>query len=97
MSPERADAYGRVIHTIKELGPSKLVGEEQDRLRLAADSLIFSSGIESDDAARDALKDAEALCQALVQSGRWEAVTARRLARDVYQCGPGLGAELQAA
>jgi hypothetical protein len=88
MSPERADAYRRVIHTIKELGPSKLVGEEQDRLRHAADSLIFSAEIESDHAARDALLDAKALCDALVESGRWEAVTARWLARDVYECGP---------
>jgi hypothetical protein len=99
MSPERADAYRRVIHTIKELGPSKLVGEEQDRLRLAADSLIFTAEIESDGAARAALEDAESLCDALVESGRWEAVTARRLARDVYECGPGrdLATELKAA
>src|SRR3954468_5287838 len=40
MTPERTAAYRRVIQTIEELGPSKLLGDEQDRLRTAADSLL---------------------------------------------------------
>ena len=96
MSPERTHAYRRVVHTLRELGPSKLLGGEQDRIRLAADNLIFSSDL-VEDGAREALEDAESLCRALVESGRWEQVTATRLANDLYGCGPGRPVELRAA
>jgi len=33
MTPERAHAYQRVIQTFKEMGPSKLLGDEQERIR----------------------------------------------------------------
>ena len=93
MSPERTQAYRRVITTLAELGPSKLWSEEQERIRFAADTLIFSSDLQQDGAARDALEDAGRLCADLVQSGRWESVTAARLASDLSECGPepGLG------
>ncbi|HEY5316668.1 MAG TPA: hypothetical protein VIJ20_01720, partial [Solirubrobacteraceae bacterium] len=81
MSPERANAYQRVIHTLNDLGPSKLLDGEQDRIRTAADSLIFSSDLLDDVAAQEALDDVERLCHALVESGRWEEVTAGRLER----------------
>ncbi len=88
MSPERTQAYRRVMRTIDELGPSKLLGSEQDRIRHAADSLIFSSDLASDGPARDALRDIDDLCAALVDSGRWESVTAKRLEHDIHACGP---------
>jgi len=88
MSPERTQAYRRVMRTIDELGPSKLLSSEQDRIRHAADNLIFSSGLATDEPALDALRDIEELCAALVDSGRWETVTAERLDRDVRACGP---------
>jgi hypothetical protein len=97
MTPERTHAYRRVIQTIEELGPSKLLGDEQDRLRTAADSLLFSHDPATDPAARAALEDAERLCRMLVENGRWERVTAMRLADDVSQCGPPLMPELKAA
>jgi hypothetical protein len=97
MSPERTHAYRRVVQTLTELGPSKLLGGEQDRIRAAADSLIFSSELVNDSSAREALADVERLCRALVESGRWEQVTATRLADDLYGCGPGRPAELKAA
>jgi hypothetical protein len=97
MSPERTLAYRRVINILTDLGPSKLLGGEQDRIRLAADNLIFSSDLLEDLAAREALEDAESLCRALVESGRWEQVTATRLATDLHECGPGRTAELRAA
>ena len=71
MSPERAQAYRRVIHTLNDLGPSKLVRGEQDRIRHAVDSLIFSRDLLQDAAACEALKDMERLCRVLVDSGRW--------------------------
>jgi hypothetical protein len=89
MSPERTQAYRRVMHTLDELGPSKLLSDEQERIRLAADNLIFSSSLGEDDAARAGLRDAEELCAALVESGRWESVTAERLEQDLRDCGPG--------
>jgi hypothetical protein len=97
MTPERADAYRRVIQTLEDLGPSKLLGEEQDRIRRAADDLIFSRDLMEDVAARQALEDIERLCRAFVDSGRWEEVSAMRLAEDVTQCGPMLLPELRAA
>ena len=88
MSPERTQAYGRVMHTLNELGPSKLLTEEQDRIREAADSLIFAAEFIADPSATEALQDAESLCTSLVQSGRWTEITAARLLKDLRECGP---------
>ncbi|QEC50369.1 hypothetical protein FSW04_24145 [Baekduia soli] len=96
MTSERAEAYRRVTHTLDELGPSKLLGDEQERIRRAADSLLFSQDA-ADRAARCAIEDIERLCRALVDSGRWHQATARRLADDVSHCGPVLMPELKAA
>ncbi len=96
MTPERTQAYGRVLHTLEELGPSKLQPVEQERIRYAADSLIFCADLHEDEAARESLEDTELLCELLVESGRWERVTAERLIEDIRACGPALPAELQA-
>jgi hypothetical protein len=97
MSPERSNAYRRVIKTLEDVGPSKLLETEQQRIRYAADNLIFSGDLSTDVEAQEALDDVEALCSALVESGRWEQVTASRLAADVYECGPVMPVILQAA
>lgn len=97
MSPERTRAYRQVVKTLKELGPSKLQVEEQDCIRNAADNLIFSSDLNQDVAAQAALDDVGNLCRDLVESGRWEPVTAERLAADIGRCGPARHAELEAA
>jgi hypothetical protein len=76
------------MHTLNELGPSKLLDDEQDRIRSAADNLLFSSDLLEDVGAQEALEDVERLCRALVESGRWEQVTAGRLADDLFACGP---------
>jgi hypothetical protein len=88
MSPERTGAYGRVIRTLQDLGPSKLWQDEQERIRDAVDTLIFSTDLRSDPSAQEALDDAERLCRDLVASGRWEQVTAVRLVDDIRACGP---------
>lgn len=88
MSPERTHAYRRVIRTLDELGPSKLQSAEQDRIRFAADNLIFSTELAGDVAAQEALRDIDELCARLIDSGRWQAETAGRLERDVHACGP---------
>jgi hypothetical protein len=89
MSPERTDAYRRVLETLAGLGPSKLQSAEQDRIRYAADSLIFCDDLCADEEARAALVDTRLLFDALVRSGRWEQVTANRLADELRRCGPG--------
>jgi hypothetical protein len=91
MSPERTNAYRRVMRTLDELGPSKLLSSEQERIRHAADNLIFSADLGDDGAARDALRDTGGLCAALVDSGRWEPATAERLEHDLRACGPDQG------
>ncbi|MGH2915094.1 MAG: hypothetical protein ACRDMX_08900 [Solirubrobacteraceae bacterium] len=97
MSPTRTQAYRRVIQTLRELGPSKLQPAEQDRIRTAADNLIFSCDLFTDEAAREALEDTERLCRLLVECGRWERATAASLVSDVRACGPELEIELEAA
>jgi hypothetical protein len=88
MSPERTNAYRRVLQTLNELGPSKLQSGEQDRVRDAADNLIFCQDLGDDQSARDALRDTQILFEVLVDSGRWEQVTADRLSDDIRACGP---------
>jgi hypothetical protein len=97
MSPERTRAYRRVIHTLEELGPTKLQPEEQERIRYAADTLLFSADVNRDDAVKEALADVSDLCHALVESGRWEPATAERLEDDVRRCGPAPDTGLRAA
>jgi hypothetical protein len=87
MSPERTQAYRRVLLTLQELGPSKLLADEQERIRQAADNLIFSADLADADALQ-ALAETESLCHALVDSGRWTEMTAARLAKDLRECGP---------
>ena len=58
MNSERTQAYGRVVKTLDELGPAKFLPAEQDRVREAADCLIFAAGL---DEARAALDDIDAL------------------------------------
>ena len=96
MSPERTQAYRRVLSTLDDLGPAKLQDDEQDRIRTAADTLLFVVSPD-DDAAREAIADIEDLCRALVDSGRWEPVTADALAADVRGCGPGTTPDIAAA
>ncbi len=97
MSPERSNAYRRVMKTLEDVGPSKLLEHEQQRIRYAADNLVFSTDLTTDFEAREAVSDVEELCRVLVESGRWEQVSATRLAEDVLQCGPHSPVILQAA
>jgi hypothetical protein len=85
------------MQTLTDLGPSKLLDDEQDRIRIAVDNLLFSRDLKVDLAARDALSEIGHLCLRLVESGRWEQATAARLAHDVAECGPPPPGELQAA
>ena len=97
MTSERVRAYKRVVTTLRALGPSKLLPGEQDRIREAADQLIFAHNLLTDEAARAALLEVERLCRDLVESGRWQQHHAMRLADDLSGCGPPVSAELLVA
>ena len=85
MNSERTQAYGRVLRTLEDVGPTKLHQTEQARVREAADTLIFAATL---DDARAALEDIEALCEHLVATDRWSAERAAELAHDLGACGP---------
>jgi hypothetical protein len=74
------------MKTLEDLGPAKLHDLERQRVRQAADTLLFATP--EDPGAVDALSDIEQLSRFLVDSGRWTSDTAARLAGDVTSCGP---------
>jgi hypothetical protein len=86
MTSERTQSYSRVVRTLDELGPTKLLATEQERIRDAADTLIFSAGVDAAESA--AIADVEALVNHLVESGRWTAERAEELRSDLLGCGP---------
>jgi hypothetical protein len=85
MNSERTQAYGRVVKTLEDLGPAKLQSGEQQRIRDAADTLIFAAGF---DEARTAMEDVDALVEHLVASGRWTSERGQELLQDLLGCGP---------
>jgi hypothetical protein len=87
MTSERANAYGRIVATIEDVGAAKLQSSEIDRIRQAADTLLFSETLDAP-GAREALTDVEDLIRHLVDSDRWSEERAKRLFDDVAECGP---------
>jgi hypothetical protein len=85
MNSERTQAYGRVLRTLEDVGPTKLHDAEQERIRDAADTLIFAATLEE---ARGALEDVDALAEHLVATDRWTEERAAGLAQDILACGP---------
>ena len=92
MTNERAQAYGRVMKTLEDMGPAKLHDLERHRIRTAADVLLFSTP--NDPLGLDALTGVEQMVRHLVDSGRWSAQRANELSDDVAACGPALIGEL---
>jgi hypothetical protein len=85
MNAERTQAYGRIVKTLEDLGPAKLLPAEQARIREAADTLIFAADIEE---ALPVFEEVAALKAHLVESGRWTQERADELGRDLDDCGP---------
>ena len=75
------------MQTLAELGPAKLLDHEVDRLREAADTLLFTENM-ADEAAVVATREARSVIDNLVDSGRWSEERANRLADDLAACGP---------
>ena len=84
---ERSQAYGRVIRTVREVGPTKLLPSEQDTLREAADALFFTDDALGDPDALAAVGRVEALAAHLVETMRWAPERAAELVEDVVACG----------
>lgn len=85
MTPERAQAYGRVMRTLDGLS---LTPDQQAIIREAADSLIFSEDLAADASAREALAELRALAGGLVGDDLLEAETVERLVAEIEDCGP---------
>lgn len=88
MDSERADAYRRVMTTLREVGPTKLTASEQSRIREAADALLFSPSLADDPTAWTALDDVHSLARILNESDRWTELSVHRLLDDLTACGP---------
>ena len=85
MTSERSQAYGRVMRVLDDMGPAKLQPAEQERIREAADTLIFAATAEE---IRPALEDVHSLAQHLVATGRWTDERVEQLLDDIEACGP---------
>jgi hypothetical protein len=85
MTPERAAAYQRVLHALNTVGPAKLQPSEQERIRTAADTLLFAQTL---DQARHDLVDISLLSERLLSSDRWMEAALNVLIEDLLACGP---------
>ena len=90
MTTERSQAYGRVMKTLADMGPTKLQDQEEDAIRQAADTLLFASSMEPGTEAGEAVRQIGSLLERLVEADRWLSESADRLLRDVEGCGPRL-------
>ena len=88
VTPERSQAYGRLMQVVTADGPDALEPHEQALLREAADALFFCEDVELDDEAGDALTRAGDLTGELVGGERWDPARAERVLADLEACGP---------
>jgi hypothetical protein len=88
VTSRRAEAYGRVVRILDSPEGEELRPEELERIRLAADALLFCEDMERDPDARDAADEIADLAVELVESGRWDEDAAEALVSDVLACGP---------
>jgi hypothetical protein len=88
VTPERSQAYGRLMKAISADGDDSLNAAEQQVLREAGDALFFCEDIALDDDARDALSRVSDLSGQLVGAERWDPELAERVLQDLEDCGP---------
>jgi hypothetical protein len=88
MTPERSQAYGRLMKTVSATGEGALEPAEQEILREAADALFFCEDISLDDDASQALARVSDLAGQMVGAERWEPEFAERVMEDLEACGP---------
>jgi hypothetical protein len=88
VTPERAQAYGRIMRIVAAEGPEALEPDERELLREAADALLFCEDISLDDEAREALASVGDLTGTLVGAERWDTARAEEVLQDLEACGP---------
>jgi len=88
MTPERSQAYGRLMRTVSATGEGALEPAEQAILREAADAMFFCEDIALDEDAGDALARVSDLAGQLVGAERWDPELAERVMEDLEACGP---------
>ena len=88
MTPERSQAYGRLMAVVSAEGEGALDAAEQQVIRDAGDALFFCEDIALDDDARDALARVSDLAGQLVGAERWDPELAERVLQDLEDCGP---------
>jgi len=86
MTAQRSQSYAELMAWMRELAGVKLHADEEERIRDAADTLVLAT--ETGGEVDRALADVEDLAAHLVDTGRWEPDTARRLVDGVAACGP---------
>jgi hypothetical protein len=91
-TPQRAQAYKRVMAQLEGLSQAKLHADEQAVVREAADSLLFTHDLRADPAAEQALVELYALTDRMVDAERITRERAGELVRGVEACGPALAA-----
>ena len=75
------------MKTLDDMGPSKLLADEQQSVRDAADALFFCESA-GDQTALEALDRVRAVTERLIEAGRWTEERAAELVRDLEACGP---------
>jgi len=83
MTPERSQAYGRLMKIVHATGEGALEPAEQQILREAGDALFFC-----EDIAREALARVSDLAGQLVGAERWDPELAELVMEDLEACGP---------
>jgi hypothetical protein len=88
VTPERSQAYGRLMKVVSATGEGALEPDEQATLREAGDAMFFCEDIALDDEARDALARVSDLAGELVGAERWDPELAEQVLQDLESCGP---------
>ena len=88
MTADRSRAYARVLSLLDALGPAKLHPDEQAVVREAADALVLTRDLASDDEARTALDRLDDLVERLVEHERLVPETGESVLDAVEACGP---------
>jgi hypothetical protein len=88
VTPERSQAYGRLMTVISGDGDAALSAGERDTLREAGDALFFCEDIALDEDAREALSRVTDLTGQLVGAERWDPELAEQVLQDLEDCGP---------
>ena len=96
MTSMRTVAYRRVMRTLRGLDAPALSAVEQDRLREAADALLFARGLDDGDV-QWALAGVAVLADELIDAERWTPRRAQQLLDDIWACGPYSATDIAAA